>query len=150
MFPALLVQRSHLIQIGLLDENCPSYQEWDTAIRLAKIAEFVHVQTPLFEWRRHAGETISKSGARDLAGYRYVIEKHRMSICHARGELGWRMAHARSIVHAFKLGLFEDAARLAQTGLQWPVAQWVCAWSRRKRQPPLLYSTLKIAAKLGR
>lgn len=80
MFQSILVEKELLFEIGLLDEKVVAYQEWDTAIRLAQKAEFVHIHKPLFIYCLHDGETISKDGAKDLLGYGQVIRNHRKSI----------------------------------------------------------------------
>lgn len=90
MFPSLLVSKIALEKIGYLDEQCPSYQEWDTAIRLARICSFVHLDVPTFIWVWHSGETISKNVHRDIAGHRYIIEKFRHEIIATLGQRQWR------------------------------------------------------------
>lgn len=75
VFPSLLTSKSALLDIGFLDEKVPSYQEWDTCIRLAKICNFIHVDKPLFTYVFHKGETISKDHKRDVEGYLYIINK---------------------------------------------------------------------------
>ncbi|MCI8561268.1 MAG: glycosyltransferase family 2 protein [Dorea sp.] len=77
---SMLVKRKLLLEIGLLDEKVTAYQEWDTAIRLAKRTEFVHIHKPLFNYYMHDGEAISKSGEKDLLGYGYIVKKHRKNI----------------------------------------------------------------------
>lgn len=88
MFQSMLVKRKLLLSIGLLDEKVPAYQEWETAIRLAQRAKFVHICKPLFIYHLHEGETISKNGAKDIAGYEYVIEKHKKDMIAAWGYKG--------------------------------------------------------------
>lgn len=80
MFQALLTSRKNLIEIGLLDEKVPSYQEWDTAIRLAKGHEFVFINKPLFVYHLHDGDTISKSMKKSIDGLEYIYEKHLLEI----------------------------------------------------------------------
>jgi len=48
MFPTILVRKSALEDIGLLDESIISHQEWDTAIRLTKYHPFWYLATPTF------------------------------------------------------------------------------------------------------
>ncbi len=108
MFPALLVHKSKLLEIGLLDEACPSFQEWDSAIRLARVCEFVHVEDRLFEWRWHAGDTISKSLSRDFHGYQYVIEKHRSEIIRLHGKLGWKRVMTANVARGLTFRLFDE------------------------------------------
>lgn len=66
--------------MGLLDENVPSYQEWDTAIRLAKKNKFAYIEKPLFIYHLHDGETISKSAKKEIDGLEYIYEKHKEEI----------------------------------------------------------------------
>lgn len=75
-FDALLVKKEFLKEIGYLDENAISYQEWETSIRLAKNHNFIHLKTPLFIYYLHEGETISKNKSKDLNGYYYIVKKH--------------------------------------------------------------------------
>ena len=75
-FPGLFVQKEALESIGLLDESVPSWQEWDTTIRLAKLYSFAYAADPLFIYYQHAGETISKDNTRESEGYARIVEKH--------------------------------------------------------------------------
>lgn len=80
LFQAIITKKENLLKIGLLDENVPSYQEWDTAIMLSKVCEFVFLDRPLFIYYLHNGETISKDKKRDIDGWEYVCQKHRYEI----------------------------------------------------------------------
>ena len=80
VFPSFLVAKEHLESIDLLDESVSSYQEWDTAIRLAKDGWFVHMQEPTFVYCFHDEPTISKDKARDIDGYLYILHKHKKEI----------------------------------------------------------------------
>ncbi len=48
LFPTILTSKKALLEIGLLDENVPSYQEWDTSIRLAKKCKFIQYSKNLY------------------------------------------------------------------------------------------------------
>lgn len=85
MFQSMLVKKEWLLEIGLLDENVPAYQEWDTAIRLAEKNRFVHIKKPLFVYYQHDGEMISKDHGKDIAGYAYIVNKHRDDIIKIHG-----------------------------------------------------------------
>ena len=52
-------------KIHFLDENAPSYHEWDTAIRLAKYCRFIHIQEPLFIYYIH-NNTISNNSNKSV------------------------------------------------------------------------------------
>jgi glycosyltransferase involved in cell wall biosynthesis len=88
-FPAMLVSRIALEKINYLDENVPSFQEWDTSIRLSKYCRFVHLNEPLFTYHLHQGETISKDIKRDVGGYQYIIGKFEADIKAHCGEETW-------------------------------------------------------------
>ena len=77
LFPTLLVSKERLVKDGLLDEDVPSYQEWDTSIMLSKNCIFFHIEEPLFTYIFHGGETISKNKSRELDGYFYIISKYK-------------------------------------------------------------------------
>jgi len=76
MFPCLLVKKSALEQIGLLDETIPSYQEWDTAIRLAKLFPFGFEKEPTFVYDYRTQNAISRDALRAGRGYERIIRKH--------------------------------------------------------------------------
>ncbi|RFS33269.1 glycosyltransferase family 2 protein [Acinetobacter sp. SWAC5] len=77
LFPTLLTSKENLYNCGMLDEDVPSYQEWDTVIKLAQKSIFFHIREPLFTYMLHQGETISKDTKRDIEGYLYIINKYR-------------------------------------------------------------------------
>lgn len=85
MFQSFLVKKEWLLEIGMLDENVPAYQEWDTSISLAKKHKFVHVKKPLFIYHLHSGETISKDKKKDIMGYSYIVHKYREDILKIHG-----------------------------------------------------------------
>lgn len=80
MFQGLLVSKEALNRIDYLDEAIASYQEWETAIRLAKYYEFGFVPEPTFVYDCRHGDTISKDVLREAMGYEQVFAKHRGSI----------------------------------------------------------------------
>jgi len=78
-FPSIFTSKQALDKIGLLDENIPSYHEWDTAIRLAKYCRFIHIQEPLFIYNIHEN-SISKNSDTSVEGYQYIINKFKNEI----------------------------------------------------------------------
>lgn len=81
MFQGMLVKKSIMEEIGYLDEECPSYQEWDTAIRLAEKYEFLFINEPLFIYYINQEiDTISNNNERTLLGYKYVFYKHKQEV----------------------------------------------------------------------
>jgi glycosyltransferase involved in cell wall biosynthesis len=74
-YNSTLIRKSKLFEIGLLDEKCPSFQEWDTNIRLAQFCKYAFVNEKLVNYYIH-GNQISTSIEKTLEGYYYVFTKH--------------------------------------------------------------------------
>jgi glycosyltransferase involved in cell wall biosynthesis len=89
MFPCLLVRKSALEQIGYLDETIVSYQEWDTAIRLAKIFPFGFEPEPTFIYDYRTENAISRDSVRAGRGYEQIVRKHRTDILTNAGIEAW-------------------------------------------------------------
>ena len=70
-----LIKRQKLLDIGLLDEICPSYQEWDTHICLSKISKYTTIKKELIDYYRGGADTISKSNERAALGQMYILNK---------------------------------------------------------------------------
>lgn len=76
MFQSLLVRKEALEKIGYLDESVVAYQEWDTAIRLAKFYPFGFVAKPTFIYDYTSQDAISRNSIRSAKGYEYILKKH--------------------------------------------------------------------------
>lgn len=72
-----LIKKQKLYEIGLLDEDCPSYQEWDTHIRLSKISTYTTIEEPLVDYFRGGADTISASKVKDIKGLLFILNKYR-------------------------------------------------------------------------
>lgn len=77
VFPALLISREAWLSIHELDERIVAYQEWDTAIRLARHWSFEFLAEPTFIYDCRHGNTISKNAQTEALGYQQIIDKHR-------------------------------------------------------------------------
>jgi len=84
-FPAILTSKNALVKINYLDENAPSYHEWDTSIGLAKFCRFIHIEEPLFNYNIHQN-SISKNSDKSILGYQYIINKFKDEIIELCGE----------------------------------------------------------------
>ncbi|PYJ71675.1 MAG: hypothetical protein DME76_01130 [Verrucomicrobia bacterium] len=80
MFQGLLISRGAFARLGYLDEKIVAYQEWDTAIRLARHYCFEFVAEPTFIYDCRHADTISKDSLREAVGYEQIVNKHRWSI----------------------------------------------------------------------
>lgn len=87
-FNTMLTSKANLMKIGLLDENVPAFQEWDTAIRLSKENEIAYINKPLVVYHLHDGETISKNVKRNIDGQEYICEKFKYEILSQLGSEG--------------------------------------------------------------
>jgi glycosyltransferase involved in cell wall biosynthesis len=146
MFQALLVSRSALERCGWLDEHCPSYQEWDTSIRLARDCRFVHIREPLFIWIWHDAPTISKDLRRSVQGYNYVLDTWRDQIILAHGARHWRQEKLLRAVEAMRGGLWDETLpHLRNVGEQ-PAVQLARALCQRRFAPRGIGRLLRLLA----
>lgn len=76
-YNSALIKKEKLLKIGDLDEKCPAFQEWDTAIRLAEISRFECIPQQLTIYHEHQEERISNNIQREVAGRYYVLHKHK-------------------------------------------------------------------------
>ncbi len=111
MFQAMLVSRIALEKISGLDERVPSFQEWDTAIRLAKHCRFIYLREPLFIYHLHAEKAISKNNLRTIAGYEYVINKFKDEIISVCGEATWNRHLRDQLTRSLNFKLWREADR---------------------------------------
>ena len=112
MFQGMMTSKVALEKIGLLDEDVPSYQEWDTAIRLARVCRFIHLREPLFVYHLHAEDTISKNKKRDIDGYQYVVDKHRNEIIGLCGADAFNRRLEYNALRAIRWGFHTEACQI--------------------------------------
>lgn len=84
-FPAILTSKTALKDIGYLTEDIYAYQEWDTAIRLAKHCKFYHIRDPLFIYSI-SEDSISNSFSNEVEGYLQIVTKYESEIQDVCGE----------------------------------------------------------------
>ena len=73
---AALIRREALLLISGLDEDCPSYQEWDLHIRLCQSCRYDCIPELLVSYRQHAGQ-MSKDALRCVQGLLHVYRNHK-------------------------------------------------------------------------
>jgi glycosyltransferase involved in cell wall biosynthesis len=76
LFQGMIVTVDAFRQIGELDEDVIAYQEWDTAIRLARRHAFGFVSQATFVYDCTGNDTISKNLVKNAIGYEYIVNKH--------------------------------------------------------------------------
>ncbi len=72
-----IIRKQKIIDIGGLDEDCPSMQEWDTHIRLSKIAKYHTNPKILIDYHIGGTDTISSDMKREVIGDVYLLNKHK-------------------------------------------------------------------------
>ena len=77
---ALLARWEVLAEVGYLDETIVAWQEWETAIRLSRIAEFGFVPVATFDYDERTPGAISRDSLRAAKGYEQIVRKHRGAI----------------------------------------------------------------------
>lgn len=75
-FNQSIVRKSKIVEIGLLDEDCPSMQEWDTHLRLSKIARYTTIQESLLDYFVNGTDAISSDKNREVRGRMYILNKY--------------------------------------------------------------------------
>lgn len=83
-----IIRKSKLLEIGGLDENCPSMQEWDTHMRLSKTATYNTIEKVLVDYFVGAQDAISTDNKKAVKGRLYNLEKflpdwqqHKIGLC---------------------------------------------------------------------
>ena len=134
-FPSLLVSKESLVRIGYLDESIPAYQEWDTAIRLARHYEFEFVREPTFIYDCRGSDTISKNHVREAIGYERVFTKHCWQVARHLG-VGAVVAHYQTAAWLYGRAQDNENARrcVKQAFLWWPF-RLRTIWKRILRAP---------------
>jgi glycosyltransferase involved in cell wall biosynthesis len=123
-FPALLASKRAL-SISGLDIKCPSYQEWDTSIRLSKQCQFVHLIDALFIWQISDSGAISRDAKRDVLGYDYVVEAHKAEILSIHGAGVYKNLKLVNTLRACKFKLWNEAKKLLPTEYSSPIISMI-------------------------
>ncbi len=120
VFPGLFVSKRALETIDYLDERIVAFQEWDTAIRLAKYYSFGFEAKPTFIYdRRNSSNAMSRDMLRGGRGYEQVFHKHYLEILRHAGPRALAR-HYRLAARWYKAGGDQRAARRCNlTALLW-------------------------------
>lgn len=125
MFQGMLVSKLALEKIGFLDVNLPSFQEWDTSIRLAKHCRFIFLNEALFIYHLHEGETISKNYTKDIIGYEYIVRKFEQEIKEICGQGAWNNHLLNLLKKCLNYRLWEKAdsyfVQISSKGIKYKV-----------------------------
>lgn len=72
-----VIRKKSLLEMGALDEDCPSMQEWDTHIRLSRVATYHTVPKVLIDYYVGGKDAISSNSRREVIGRLYILKKHK-------------------------------------------------------------------------
>lgn len=112
LFPAILTSKKALEQIGFLDEKVPSFQEWDTAIRLSRICRFMHITEPLFIYNVIKADSISNDYSREIEGCFFIRSKYKLEIIKLLGLKLYLQLVAGIIFKAMEADLWKLSAKM--------------------------------------
>lgn len=70
-----IIRKTKILEIGGLDEDCPSMQEWDTHLRLSKTAVYYTIEKVLVDYYVGARDAISTDDKKAIKGRLYNLEK---------------------------------------------------------------------------
>ena len=120
LFPALLVTREALERIGGLDARIAAFQEWDTALSLAKQYRFGFLPEATFVYDCRREDTMSKRFTNSGIGYEQVFHKRYLDI--------WRFCGPSALATHYR----RAAKRYDVAGERGPArrcAFMACLWS---------------------
>jgi glycosyltransferase involved in cell wall biosynthesis len=121
VFPAMLVTADTFHEMGELDEDVAAYQEWDTAIRLAKRHAFGFVSEPTFVYDCTGNDTISKNWMKSARGYEYIVNKNLSEILIRLGPKAVSQHYEMIASHYVQAGALDLAMKSKwKSFLWWP------------------------------
>ena len=138
VFPGLLVKRTALERIGLLDEQITAFQEWDTSIRLASAFEFSFEPRPTFIYDCTGADAMSKDFIRNGRAYEQVVGKHFLEILRHAGPTAVAHHH-RQAQRWYEMAGADGLARRSRRRAR----LWACL------DPALLWSKIRAVRRFG-
>ena len=132
MFQSILTSKAAIEKMKFLDESVPSFQEWETSIRLARECGFIHIRKPLFIYHLHNGETISKNKKREIRGYQYIIDKFRKDILQQCGPIVLNSHLTSNALKALRWGYYTEAHEILTNSIGESVYIKYLKWIARK------------------
>lgn len=118
-----VIRKSKLNEIGGLDEDCPSMQEWDTHIRLSKVACYHTVPQMLIDYFVGGNDAISTDAKREVRGRFYILKKHKKEWRNYKEAYIAFVKEIRSFIRKNQ-GLFYKAAATMKLVVCAPTVQW--------------------------
>ncbi len=103
-FDVGIIRKSKLLEIELLDEDCPAYQEFDTHLRLSAICKYKWVKEALVDWFVGGIDTITSKKKLNRNARCYVVWHNRKR---------WRELEYNAFIHEV-LSLFAHSSLKAK------------------------------------
>lgn len=72
-----VIRKNKLMEVELLSEDCPAFQEWDTHIRISRNARYKTIEKCLIDYYAGAADAISSDKRKDVRGYLFMLSKFR-------------------------------------------------------------------------
>lgn len=88
-----VIRKSKLFEIGLLDEDCKAYQEFDTHLRLSRVCRYKRIDKVLLDWYIGGADTITSKEMLNRSARCYVVWHNRKR---------WREVSYRSLIEEAK------------------------------------------------
>lgn len=77
LFQCIACSKCLLTKVGMLDEDVPALQEWDTAIKLSEYGYFVKIPFYSFVYHVNTGKSTFDSEKKNQKGHAYIYEKYK-------------------------------------------------------------------------
>ena len=127
-----VIRKKSLLEMGALDEDCPSMQEWDTHIRLSKTARYHTVPKVLIDYYIGGKDAISSDNKREIVGRLYILKKHQKEWeQHKESHIGF-VTQIHSLIQQHPSTSFQIKATI-QLVLSAPSVQWIILKRKVKR-----------------
>ena len=127
-----VIRKKALLEMGVLDEECPSMQEWDTHIRLSKTARYHTVPKVLIDYYVGGKDAISSDNNREIVGRLYILKKHQKEWKqHKESHIAFvKEIHDRIKQNRDACFRLSSAVKLVAYA---PTVQWTCLKRRIKK-----------------
>lgn len=118
-----VIRKSKLVEIGGLDEDCPSMQEWDTHIRLSKVARYHTIPKRLVDYYVGGEDAISTDTKREVKGRFFILKKHKKEWRNYKEAYIAFVKEIRLFIRKNR-GIFYKAAATTKLVCCAPMVQW--------------------------
>lgn len=90
-FQTFMIRADTVRAVGEFDEHLSALEDWDYALRAARLGAFLWIREPLVEYRL-GEDSLTVSPDRFVENYRYLMEKHRATLLADPAAEAWHWA----------------------------------------------------------